>query len=170
MRNLQYQRRFKADFANGIGNWLTCLDNMTQGGIIIVCASVYFTSGIYKKMFTTSQEVDTHLMAYQADAQLATWDALYFFITLVAVEHGLLVLKLVVEQLIDDVPEEIQKEEQDRQGYVKKYNEMSERMKRDHVQDDFEDVSAARTAIEKSKSKRTTLPWDSVIKRTNTMV
>ena len=57
VRNLQYQRRFKADFANGIGNWLICLDNMTQGGIIIVCASIYFTSGIYTKIFTASSDV-----------------------------------------------------------------------------------------------------------------
>ena len=75
----------------------------------------------------------------------------------------------MLEQLIDDVPENIQKEEQDRKGYIKKFNDLSEQMKRDDVRDDFEDVSATRSAIEKSKSRRTTITWESVFKRTKTM-
>lgn len=27
--NLQYQRRFKAEVSNGIGNWLGCLENLS---------------------------------------------------------------------------------------------------------------------------------------------
>ena len=68
------------------------------------------------------------------------WTPLYFFMFIVITEHCLLVLKIVVEQLIDDVPGDIQKGEQERRAYIEKFNEDSERMKKSGDISDFECV------------------------------
>ena len=49
--NLNYNRRFKAESANGIGVWMSCLEAITQFAIIMNCAFLYFTSITYEIMF-----------------------------------------------------------------------------------------------------------------------
>jgi len=49
--NLGKSRRFKAEVANGIGEWLYFIDLLAQFSIIMNCAIIYFTSKIYRQMF-----------------------------------------------------------------------------------------------------------------------
>lgn len=103
IKNLHYQRRFRAQVSFGIGNWLGCLENLCQLGIIINCAGVYFTSRIYHMMFTTDyQENDVIEIqikdGFEPKYSINTgWNSLKFFIFVVIVEHLFLVLKLVTE-------------------------------------------------------------------------
>lgn len=79
-------------------------------------------------------------MSEYSDITVASFDTLEFFIFIVIVEHALLILKLILEQLIDDVPGSIQREMEVRQGYIKKFNDMI----KDNVEMDFEDVNETR--------------------------
>ena len=44
-------RRSKSEVSSGIGSWMMCLETLAQLSIITNCATVYFTSKIYYKMF-----------------------------------------------------------------------------------------------------------------------
>lgn len=55
IKNLKYQRRFKAESSNGIGSWLDHLDNLCRVGIVNVSLGVYLTSSIYQNMFVTAE-------------------------------------------------------------------------------------------------------------------
>ena len=50
-----------------------------------------------------------------------SWDMLTFFMFVVGVEHILLLLRLGVQQLIDDVPAEIMRDSKDRAEIRKKF-------------------------------------------------
>lgn len=92
--NLKYQRRFKAEVSNGIGNWLRCLEDLTHVSIVINCAMIYFTSHAYKDIFLKQAGINGHDMG----------KALGFFLVVVLVEHAVLFLKVVIENIIEDVP------------------------------------------------------------------
>lgn len=49
--NFKYCRRFKPDVSNGIGNWESCLSQLSQFSIIINSSIIFFTSKMYYKMF-----------------------------------------------------------------------------------------------------------------------
>lgn len=133
IRDLRYSRRFRAEVSYGIGNWMGCLENLCQLGIIINCAGIYFTSKIYHKIFIqdykfSEQHQQYHKDGLEPDYRLNTgWDTLKFFMFIVVVEHVILIVKLVSEQVIDeDISDYIQKGERDRQQLKDKYHEMNE--------------------------------------------
>lgn len=108
-------RKFKAEVSNGIGNWMGCLEQLTQLGIIVNCAMIYFTSKIYKRILVE----DFH---DEADFEIETgWDPLKFFTILVIIEHASLILKVAIEYFIDDVPDHIARGERDRKGMIQEY-------------------------------------------------
>jgi hypothetical protein len=96
IHNLQYMRRFHAEVSNGIGSWLLCLQTLSQISIYLNCATVYFTSKVYYKLFV------------QGDDEVSTitvgWDMTKFLVMVITVEHALLILKVFIEQTIEDVP------------------------------------------------------------------
>ena len=51
------------------------------------------------------------------------WDLTSFLVMLILVEHSLLVLKIVIEQLIEDTPPEIVEGERERKAISEKYAE-----------------------------------------------
>lgn len=120
--NLQYQRRFKAEVSNGIGSWLGRLESLSQVAIIINCAMCYFTSHVYQGLFVAFEE----RMKNADDIKPITanpngWALLDFFLFVVAAEHLLLLLKLLIENLIDDVPEEVQLGGRERQAVTNQF-------------------------------------------------
>ena len=98
--NLKYQRRFKAEVSNGIGSWLGRLETLSNLSIIFNCASIYFTSHVYQGLFVAELERKRSadgIFPISGDG----WALLDFFSFVVALEHGLLVLKMIIEMLID---------------------------------------------------------------------
>jgi hypothetical protein len=47
VKNLKYFRRFKAEVSNGIGSWMTCLDQLSQISVYLNCMTLYFTSKVF---------------------------------------------------------------------------------------------------------------------------
>ena len=102
VNNMGRIRRFKAEVSDGIGNWLSCIQILSQFSIIINCAVVYFTSHYYRKMFVKSESSpDVTYLPYE------DWDYKQFLILVLAVEHAMIIIKILVEQVIDDTPFEI---------------------------------------------------------------
>lgn len=160
IQNLKYQRRFKAEVSNGIGNWLNCLENLCQLGIIVNCAGVFFTSKIYMHIFVS--ENDNKMNDYQkhvldatknhSDLRLSTgWAPLNFFIVIVIIEHILLILKVVMEYFIDDVPDKLTRGERDRQGMIEQY--IAKKKGADDDLNRTQDVKDLIEKIEKSRSR-----------------
>ena len=109
--NLQYLRRFRAEASFGIGNWLDHLESLCIIGIIINCATTYFTSNTYQKLFI-SVEDPNHKIEGIKDLKNAWkivqgWDDLDFFYFIVLVEHSALLLKLILQKFMGDVPSKI---------------------------------------------------------------
>jgi hypothetical protein len=50
--NLIYMKRYKAEISNGIGNFHQCLSILSQLSIMVSAGILYFTSSIFKNMFT----------------------------------------------------------------------------------------------------------------------
>ena len=48
VNNMGRIRRFKAEVSDGIGNWLQCIQVLSQLSIMVNCAVVYFTSHYYR--------------------------------------------------------------------------------------------------------------------------
>lgn len=74
-------------------------------------------------------------------------DKLHFFMIIVLVEHSMIILKIIMEKVIDDTPAEIYRSENTRQGYIKRYVNMSQKMKEKKVEHDFEDVTEIHKAV-----------------------
>ena len=58
MNNFSFQRRQKAEVSNGIGNFITCLQILCQLSIMVNAGIIYFTSKIYKNLFTGTDTDD----------------------------------------------------------------------------------------------------------------
>lgn len=117
-------RRFKAEVSNGIGSWLGRLENLSQLAIIINCASIYFTSHVYQGLFVKDEE-----RSKRADGIVPVtdgWKLLKFFSVVVMVEHILLLLKLIIENVIEDVPEEVQKGGRERNAVAAGYKRIKD--------------------------------------------
>ena len=100
VNNMGRIRRFKAEVSDGIGNWMQCIQVLSQLSIIVNCAVVYFTSHYYKKMFVRGQKTaGVPFIAPEED-----WDYKEFLVLVLAVEHGMMILKIILEQVIDDTP------------------------------------------------------------------
>ena len=100
--NFKYTRRFKPDVSNGIGNWESCLYQLTQFSIIVNSSIIFFTSKMYYKMFVTHKEEaekDHEGIRFETG-----WGRTQFLIFVVIVEHIMIILKMVVEQFIEDTP------------------------------------------------------------------
>ena len=50
INNLSYTRRSKPEVSTGIGNWMTCIQILSQFSIITSCACIYFTSKTFRKL------------------------------------------------------------------------------------------------------------------------
>ena len=68
---------------------------------------IFFTSKVYKRLFVS----------------LENWDNLKFLIFMVILEHLLLILRILVEQVIEDVPEEVIRGETERAQLIDNFNE-----------------------------------------------
>jgi hypothetical protein len=128
MKNLVYFRRFKAEVSDGIGSWMTCLDTLSQVSIFLNCATLYFTSKVYILIFVGSlgeegDDTSENLIQNNTFKTFTTgWDITTFLVTLILIEHGMLMLKLFLEQLIEDTPVEIVEGEEERQAINDKYS------------------------------------------------
>ena len=126
VKNLRYFRRFKAEVSDGIGSWMNSLETLSQISIFLNCATLYFTSKVYVQIFVGSnhkyaegeQDKDT-LFHTITDG----WDLASFLVMLILVEHGMLIIKIVIDQLIEDTPIEIVEAERERKAICEKYQE-----------------------------------------------
>lgn len=77
---------------------------------------IFFTSRVYKKLFIKD--------AKNAKPKLTDgWTTIQFFMFVVVIEHLLLVIRIVIEKSIDDVPIEVLRGERNRQSLVKDYQD-----------------------------------------------
>lgn len=74
---------------------------------------MYFTSHAQKRLFV-------------GESAITNWEYIQFFLFVVIVEHLLLFLKLVVENLIEDVPPEVQRGERERSSLIRQYKHAKE--------------------------------------------
>ena len=119
INNLGYSRRFKAEVSNGIGNWLTCLQILTQFSIFTSCACIYFTSRTFRNLLV-------HGEAYEGISALSDpFEMVQFFLIVVVVEHVVMVTKILLEMIIEDVPQSVVNGERERNAIIQKFNDKS---------------------------------------------
>jgi hypothetical protein len=99
INNLVYQRRHKAEVSNGIGNWLICIYALSQFSIFTNCYFIYFTSNIVKSILYSTDNYITGLTGL--------WTPIQLIIMIIIIEHFLLILKMVIEHVVDEIPKEV---------------------------------------------------------------
>lgn len=114
---------------------LNHLENLTIGGIIINCYASYFTSKTYTAMFvgqttgmagaaTAPKAADAASADSSSTFKISTgWNELDFFIFVVIVEHAVLFMKLVINNLLDDKPETVQKGEEEKKALIQNFKD-----------------------------------------------
>jgi hypothetical protein len=111
--NLEYIRRFKAEISNGIGNFMQCLQIICQLAIMVNAGIIYFTSRTYRYI----------LVGGNPEVMSQGWDLVQYLILVIAIEHILLLLKIFIEQGIEDTPHEVVKGERERNQILLNYKE-----------------------------------------------
>ena len=72
-----------------------CLENLCQLGIILNCAVIYFTNRIYHKMLIDEDHHDDHDQSKDLEPPFKIhtgWSTLQFFISIVVLEHIILII------------------------------------------------------------------------------
>ena len=118
--NLQYTRRFKSEVSSGIGSWMMCLETLAQLSIITNCATVYFTSKIYYKMFVAEAfDEDNKVGAIYIPKK--AWQLTQFLLFVVLIEHVILIFKMMIENEIEDTPAYVIQGQYERQALVENF-------------------------------------------------
>ena len=124
---MQYLRRFRAEASFGIGNWLNHLDTLCIGGVIINCYATYFISSTNEPIFVKSEENSTTKTSYFdkfESLRINTgWDKLGFFMFVVAIEHVILIMKLIFQNFKNNLPADLQVNEQHKQALIQNFKE-----------------------------------------------
>ena len=118
IHNLKYVRRFGAEVSNGIGSWMTCLQTLSQISIYLNCATVFFTSQVYYKLFVEGDD--------EISAITVGWDSTKFLLMVVIVEHTLLILKILIEQSVEDTPYFVVRGLRERQALINNFLKIKE--------------------------------------------
>jgi len=82
--------------ATGIGEWMSSLQSLVQVAIVTNCAQIYFTSQTYQNMFIGRDYFGNPERVLEDNTSLG-WEAINFFMFLVAVEHLIFVIKYIIE-------------------------------------------------------------------------
>lgn len=99
---MNYGRRPDAEGASGIGSWVNIMEFLAILSIPTNIAAIYFSGGSgYNK---TS---DSPVTIYLADKSGDYWNRGNIILLIVAVEHALIVMKLLLAGLIPDVPKKV---------------------------------------------------------------
>ena len=99
-----------------------------QASIVLNCMSIFFTSSVYKPMFIKAEELSDTEVKVEDDSLLSDsylntdLDKVGFFMLIVALEHILMILKLIIEQAIEDVPIEVQRGQRTRGQLIDNFN------------------------------------------------
>ena len=91
---------------------------MTQLSVMINSGIIYFTSRTIKKWFIASdhtEQVELHSPTERG------WDLVNFLVLVIVVEHGMLIVKIFVEQVINDTPEFVVHGERERMLLMENY-------------------------------------------------
>ena len=124
---MQYLRRFRAEASFGIGNWLNHLDTLCIGGVIINCYATYFISSTNEPIFVKSEENSTtepsNPNRFKSLRINTGWDKLGFFMFVVAIEHVILIMKLIFQNFKNNLPADLQVNEQHKQALIQNFKE-----------------------------------------------
>mmetsp|Transcript_1002 Transcript_1002/g.1288 ORF Transcript_1002/g.1288 Transcript_1002/m.1288 type:complete len:109 (+) Transcript_1002:2806-3132(+) len=90
-----YKRRFESNAAPGIGTWTQSMEFISFVCIPVNLGVIYFIGD--------PSRIEQVLIKYNPDK----WNAVSVVLLLVAVEHGLIALKLLIAQAIPDVPQDV---------------------------------------------------------------
>ena len=100
-----YSRRSTAEGANGIGAWLPIMEFIVIICIPVNCAIIYFTGdGDFEKSGSGSESSLIKWMEVQNEQ---FWDRSSIILLVIVIEHALILLKVLVSELIGDVPSSV---------------------------------------------------------------
>ena len=95
---------------------MICLQTLSQILIYLNCAVVYFTSKVYHLLFVEGND--------EISSITVGWDLTKFLLMVVIVEHFLLILKVLIEQTVEDVPYEVVRGLRVKSTLIENFNEI----------------------------------------------
>lgn len=107
INNFSYERRFKAEISNGIGEFMNCLEILVKLAIISNMGTLFFTSRTMIKLFIGRRDSEGAVIV---DPDYGTpffpsWNKLEFAIFVLSVEHILIIMQMFIGIIIDDKPD-----------------------------------------------------------------
>lgn len=119
-----YSRRGVAEGASGIGAWLSIIEMLSIVCIPVNCAIIYFSGdGTFDKPGKSS------LTKFLEEADLETWNHANIILFTILIEHLMILLKVVIGNLISDVPSSVLEAEKKRELIENKCDQFLELQK-----------------------------------------
>ena len=112
---MKITRRSQPEPALSIGNWIYCLEVLGHVNVVTNTAMLFFTHRNFKKIFLESESSEFNI----------GWEALYFLMFLVAIEHVIIAVKVGMKYATETKPEFVKEGERERKALIKKFNEMT---------------------------------------------
>lgn len=111
---LQFGRRPDAEGTGSIGSWISIMELLAMLSIPTNLASIYFSGG--SGYGNTGVEADSPVVNWLMDKPF--WSRGNIILLIVAIEHALLLIKIVLANLIPDVPTSVVNAEKKRQQTI----------------------------------------------------
>lgn len=115
VENTRICRRTKPEIAINIGRWMTCLEALGQVNVVSNTVLLFFTHRNFKKIFLESEETNE----FQFNS--IGWEALYFLMFLMAIEHMVFGFRLLIKYYSNSEPDSIRQGELERSKLIKKF-------------------------------------------------
>lgn len=126
IRMCSYSRKGKCQGASGIGAWLPVMETIAIICIPVNTGIIYFTGDT-----TLFKEGSSSYVKFMIGLDSEKWTTTNIILLIVLVEHVLLLLKVVIANLIDDIPTKVIAAEQKRVFILSKAQEFMRKQKED---------------------------------------
>ena len=99
---IQFGRRPDAEGASSIGSWISIMELLAMISIPTNLAAIYFSGG--NGYGNTGAGADSPVTLWLMQKEHTFWTRSNIILLIVAVEHALLLIKIVLANLVPDVP------------------------------------------------------------------
>ena len=116
--NTRITRRGKPEIAISIGTWIDCLEFLGKINVVTNTVMLFFTFRNFRKIF-----IDTGEEFSEFEVNSLGWESLYFLMFLMAVEHFVFFLRLVIRNYSEVNPPFVKQGQIERAKLIKQFQD-----------------------------------------------
>jgi hypothetical protein len=108
-----FNKRDRCQGASGVGNWLNLMELLSQIGIPINCAIMFFCgqNSVKNSKFPAEEDMHSSLREYFKKLDPDRWTLLHIALLVVVIEHILFVIKSILKNWLPDKSDDVLQDE-----------------------------------------------------------